>query len=218
MFDHFCAEFKESKKIDIKSNARASLRLRVAVEKMKKILSSNPEAPLSIECLMDDQDVRSGMTRDVMEDLSKDLLERMMTPVQSAMAEAGMTPADVKAVELVGNASRMPFIAAQLEAFFGMTCSRTLNASECVARGCALQGAMLSPQFKVRDFEVVDSFPYPVAICWNTEEGEARTRSCSSATTPCRRSRRLRFSATRPSACRPSTPRRRCFLPTRRRT
>jgi heat shock protein 4 len=174
MFDHFCAEFKESKKIDIKSNARASLRLRIAVEKMKKILSSNPEAPLSIECLMDDQDVRSSMTRDVMEGLSQDLLERMMTPVQSAMAEAGMTPADVKAVELVGNASRMPFISAQLEAFFGMTCSRTLNASECVARGCALQGAMLSPQFKVRDFEVVDSFPYPVAFCWNTEEGEAK--------------------------------------------
>ena len=61
MFDHFCAEFQETKKIDIKSNARASLRLRVAVEKMKKILSSNPEAPLSIECLMDDQDVRSSI-------------------------------------------------------------------------------------------------------------------------------------------------------------
>ena len=83
MFDHFCAEFQETKKIDIKSNARASLRLRVAVEKMKKILSSNPEAPLSIECLMDDHDVRSSMTRDKMEELSKDLLERMMTPVQA---------------------------------------------------------------------------------------------------------------------------------------
>jgi heat shock protein 4 len=60
----------------------------------------------------------------------------------------------MKAVELVGNASRMPFIGTQLEEFFGMVPGRTLNASECVARGCALQGAMLSPQFKVRDFEV----------------------------------------------------------------
>jgi heat shock protein 4 len=174
MFNHFCEEFKASKKIDIKTNARASLRLRIAIEKMKKILSSNPEAPLSIECLMDDQDVKSSMTRDKMEELSKGLLDSIMGPVQSAMSEAGMTPPDIKAVELVGNASRMPFIPTQLEAFFGMTCSRTLNASECVARGCALQGAMLSPQFKVRDFEVVDSFPFPVAFHWTTDEGEAK--------------------------------------------
>ena len=57
MFDHFCEEFKATKKIDVKTNARASLRLRIAIEKMKKILSANPEAPLSIECLMDEVDV-----------------------------------------------------------------------------------------------------------------------------------------------------------------
>ena len=114
------------------------------------------------------------MTREKMEELSKDLLERMMAPVTSAMSEAGMVPADIKAVELVGNASRMPFIPAQLKAFFGFECSRTLNASECVARGCALQGAMLSPQFKVRDFEVVDSFPFPVSFSWVADDGEAK--------------------------------------------
>merc|ERR1719409_1004426 len=109
-----------------------------------------------------------------MEELSKDLLDRMMEPVKKAMSEAGMIPADVKAVELVGNASRMPFISSQLEAFFGMPCSRTLNASECVARGCALQGAMLSPQFRVRDFEVVDSFPFPVSFSWQADGGEVK--------------------------------------------
>ena len=174
MFDHFCEEFKATKKIDVKTNARASLRLRIAIEKMKKILSANPEAPLSIECLMDEVDVKSSMTREKMEELSKDLLERMMAPVTSAMSEAGMVPADIKAVELVGNASRMPFIPAQLKAFFGFECSRTLNASECVARGCALQGAMLSPQFKVRDFEVVDSFPFPVSLSWVADDGEVK--------------------------------------------
>lgn len=174
MFDHFCDEFKETQKIDIKSNARASLRLRVAVEKMKKILSANPDAPLNIECLMDDKDVRSSMTREKMEELTQHLLDRMMAPVISAMSESGMTPPDIKAVELVGNASRMPFIPTQLQTFFGMECSRTLNASECVARGCALQGAMLSPQFKVRDFEVVDSFPFPVSFYWQGDEGEQK--------------------------------------------
>ena len=174
IFDHFCEEFKVSQKIDVKSNARASLRLRIAVEKMKKVLSSNPEAPINIECLMDDKDVRSSMTREKMEELTKHLLEALMAPVISAMSESGMTPEDIKAVELVGNASRMPFIPTQLQSFFGMECSRTLNASECVARGCALQGAMLSPQFKVRDFEVMDSFPFPVSFTWQAEDGEAK--------------------------------------------
>ena len=143
MMDHFCEEFKASKKIDIKTNARAQHRLRTAVEKMKKVISANPEAPINIECIMDDTDVSSKMTREKMEELSSDLLDRMMEPVKKAMSEAGMIPDDIKSVELVGNAARMPFISSQLEAFFKQPCSRTLNASECVARGCALQGAML---------------------------------------------------------------------------
>ena len=114
------------------------------------------------------------MTREKMEELSQGLLEKLMGPVTTAMSEAGLVPDDIAAVELVGNASRMPFISAQLEAFFVQVPGRTLNASECVARGCALQGAMLSPQFKVRDFEVVDSFPYPVSFAWASEDGEAK--------------------------------------------
>ena len=174
MFDHFCEEFKASKKIDIKSNARASLRLRLAIEKMKKVLSANPEAPLAIESIMEDVDVKSSMTRDKMEELSKGLLERLMGPVIQAMSEAGLVPADISAVELVGNASRMPFISTQLEAFFNLVPGRTLNASECVARGCALQGAMLSPQFKVREFDVVDSFPFPISINYVGDGGEVK--------------------------------------------
>lgn len=193
MFEHFCEEFQGKHKIDVKSNARASLRLRIAIEKMKKILSTNPEAPLSIECLMNDIDVRSMMTREKMEELSQGLLDRMMSPVTSAMSEAGMVPADIKAVELVGNASRMPFIASQLEAFFGMPCSRTLNASECVARGCALQGAMLSPQFKVRDFEVVDSFPFPVSFNWVGEGGEAKDMELFERNNPVPSSKMMTF-------------------------
>ena len=174
MMDHFCEEFKASKKIDIKTNARAQHRLRTAVEKMKKVISANPEAPINIECIMDDTDVSSKMTREKMEELSSDLLDRMMEPVKKAMSEAGMIPDDIKSVELVGNAARMPFISSQLEAFFKQPCSRTLNASECVARGCALQGAMLSPQFRVREFEVVDSFPYPVSFQWQADGGEVK--------------------------------------------
>lgn len=175
MFDHFCEEFKASKKIDIRSNARASLRLKTAIEKMKKILSSNPEAPLSIECLMDDVDVQSMMTREKMEELAADTISKLMGPVETAVKEAGLTVDDISAVELVGNASRMPAISSRLQEYFGKVPGRTVNASECVARGCALQGAMLSPLFRVREFEVQDSFPFPISVAWASDDGTNKT-------------------------------------------
>jgi heat shock protein 4 len=174
MFQHFCDEFKASKKIDIRTNARASLRLKLAIEKMKKILSANPLAPLNIECIMNDVDVNSMMTREKMEELAADTISKLMNPVETAVREAGLTIDDIAAVELVGNASRIPAISTKLESFFGKVAGRTMNASECVARGCALQGAMLSPLFRVREFEVQDSFPFPVSMAWTSDDGSAK--------------------------------------------
>lgn len=65
-------------------------------------------------------------------------------------------------MEVVGGSTRVPALLRELTNFFGQEPSRTLNAKETVARGCALQCAMLSPTFKVRDFQVLDSFPYGV--------------------------------------------------------
>jgi len=174
MFEHFCDEFAASKKVDIRSNARASLRLKLAIEKMKKILSANPMAPLSIECIMDDVDVKSSMTREKMQELAASTIDKLMTPVETALREAGLTVNDIAAIELVGNASRIPSIATKLESFFGKVPGRTMNASECVARGCALQGAMLSPLFRVREFEVQDSFPFPISVAWTSDDGSAK--------------------------------------------
>ena len=175
MFDHFVEEFKASKKIDIRSNPRASLRLKTAIEKMKKILSANPEAPLNIECLMDDVDVQSMMSREKIEELAADTIARLMPPIETAVKEAGLTVDDIAGVELVGNASRMPAIASRLQNYFGKVPGRTINASECVARGCALQGAMLSPLFRVREFEVQDSYPFPITVSWQSDDGSEKS-------------------------------------------
>ena len=76
-FHHFCEEFKEKYKIDIKSSQRASFRLKTAIEKVKKVLSANPGAPINIECLMNDVDVRS-ITREKMEELGQNELNGLM--------------------------------------------------------------------------------------------------------------------------------------------
>lgn len=71
-------------------------------------------------------------------------------------------------VELVGEATRIPIIQDKVKEVFGVdTVSRTLNSLECVARGCSLQSAMLSPLFKVADYEVQEYNLYPVSISYS---------------------------------------------------
>nr|KJB22069.1 hypothetical protein B456_004G027900 [Gossypium raimondii] len=154
LFGYFAACFKEQYNIDVYSNVRASIRLRAACEKLKKVLSANAEAPLNIECLMDEKDVKGFIKREEFEKLASGLLERINIPCTKAITDAGLTVGKILAVELVGSGSRIPAITRQLASFFRREPSRTINASECVARGCALQCAMLSPIFRVRDYEI----------------------------------------------------------------
>ncbi|KAL6497042.1 hypothetical protein OROGR_028971 [Orobanche gracilis] len=166
LFQHFAAKFKDEYKIDVYQNARACLRLRAACEKLKKVLSANPEAPLNIECLMDEKDVRGFIKREEFEQISVPILERVKKPLEKAFAEAGLTIENIHSVEVVGSGSRVPAIIRILSEFFGKEPRRTMNASECVAKGSALQCAILSPTFKVRDFQVNESFPFPIALSW----------------------------------------------------
>ncbi|KAG8643545.1 heat shock 70 kDa protein 15 [Manihot esculenta] len=166
LFHHFAAKFKEEYKIDVFQNARACLRLRAACEKLKKVLSANPEAPLNIECLMDEKDVRGFIKRDEFEKICVPILERVKRPLEKALQDAKLTVENVHMVEVVGSCSRVPAIIKILTEFFGKEPRRTMNASECVSRGCALQCAILSPTFKVREFQVHESFPFSVALSW----------------------------------------------------
>ncbi|KAF5726891.1 putative Heat shock 70 kDa protein [Tripterygium wilfordii] len=174
IFQHFAAKFKEDYKIDVSQNARACLRLRAACEKLKKVLSANPEAPLNIECLMDEKDVRGSIKREEFEQISIPILERVKRPLEKAISESGLTIEDVHMVEVVGSGSRVPAIIRILTEFFGKEPRRTMNASECVARGCALQCAILSPTFKVREFQVNESFPFQIALSWKGSAPEAQ--------------------------------------------
>ncbi|RWW78184.1 hypothetical protein BHE74_00013600 [Ensete ventricosum] len=154
LFRHFAAKFKDEYKIDVYQNARACLRLRTACEKLKKVLSANPEAPLNIECLMDEKDVRGFIKRDEFEKISIPILEQVRGPLEKALSESGLSLENIHTVEVVGSGSRVPAIIKILTEFFGKEPRRTMNASECVARGSALQCAILSPTFKVREFQI----------------------------------------------------------------
>ena len=79
---------------------------------------------------------------------------------------------EINAVELAGGSSRVPAIKRLVEEIFGRPISTTLNQDEAVARGCALQCAMLSPAVRVREFSVTDIQPYPLKLTWDANQGE----------------------------------------------
>lgn len=75
-------------------------------------------------------------------------------------------------MEIVGGSSRIPALKQLIENIFGKVASTTLNQDEAVARGCALQCAMLSPAVRVREFNVTDIQNYPIKLVWDATMGE----------------------------------------------
>ena len=76
-------------------------------------------------------------------------------------------------VEVIGGSIRVPAVKDVLMSVFKRELSTTLNLDEAISRGCALQCAMLSPAFKVRDFSITDIQPYPIQLKWQAPmEGE----------------------------------------------
>ncbi|KAF2010365.1 heat shock protein Hsp88 [Aaosphaeria arxii CBS 175.79] len=170
MVDHFAVEFKEKFKIDINENPKARFRVQAGVEKLKKILSANSVAPLNIESVMNDVDVRSMLKREELEELVRPLLDRATKPIEQALAEAKLKPEDIDHVELVGGCTRVPALKQAIGDFFGKQLSFTLNQDEAVARGCAFSCAILSPVFRVRDFSVHDMVSYPIEFTWEKSD------------------------------------------------
>jgi len=170
LVEHFAKEFKEKYKIDVMENGKARLRLAAGVEKLKKVLSANNQAPINVESIMNDVDVRGMLKREELEELIKPLIDRATAPIEQALAEAKLTTADIDAIEMVGGCTRVPVLKSKIQDYFGKPLSFTLNQDEAVARGCAFCCAILSPVFRVRDFSVHDMVNYPVEFTWEKSE------------------------------------------------
>lgn len=174
LVNHFCEEFGKKYKIDAKTKPRALVRLYQECEKLKRVMSANSsDLPLNIECFMNDIDVSGKMNRGQFEEMCADMFARVEAPLQSLLEQTKLKKDDIYAVEIVGGASRIPAVKERISKFFGKELSTTLNADEAVARGCALQCAILSPAFKVREFSITDIVPYPISLKWHSaaEEG-----------------------------------------------
>lgn len=183
--DFMAEEFMKKHKKDPRTNAKSKLKLDAAAEKAKKTLSPAgvTEAAISVECVMDDTDLNVKLSLDEFETRVQPLLARLETPIQQALAEAGVTPDQLANVEVVGGGTRVNSVKLHIAGLLGLDKSKlnyglstTLNADEAVARGCALQAAILSSRFQVKPFEVLEACPYAIKLSW-----EEKSSSLASA-------------------------------------
>ncbi|CAM9815888.1 unnamed protein product [Choristocarpus tenellus] len=103
---------------DVREFLRPMAKLQAQTTKVKKVLSTNTEIPVTLQSLHDDIDFTTTVTRAAFEEASKDLLTRVTDPIDQALAQAGMTLADIQAVEVIGGGSRIPKVQEKLVEYF----------------------------------------------------------------------------------------------------
>mgnify|MGYP005840947193 CR=1 FL=1 len=168
----FQEKYKGKLSGDPMSKQKVRLKLMSAAEKAKKTLSPQgvKEARINLECLMDDLDFSCSLKAEEYEAMCAPLLDRLAPPIRRALQEAGLKAADLSSVEVVGGSTRIGCVKRKLvEILDGQNLSTTMNADEAVARGAALQSAILSPRFKVLPYEIQESQPYPIKISWDEQ-------------------------------------------------
>lgn len=173
LVEHFHEYIKTKYKMDVLSNDKARSKLWKECERVKRILSANSKVIFNVEYIMNDTDVKGEIDKHIFEDLCrKSLLPRILAVLQKALDQAKLKPADLHSIEVIGGATRIPIVTATISEFCGKHVSFTCDSDESIARGSTLQCAMLSPSFRVREFEVHDLQPYPILVQWGPEKGE----------------------------------------------
>ena len=137
-------EFKKEVGVDLGQDKMALQRLKEAAEKAKKELSTATTTEINLPFITataaGPQHLAMNLTRAKFDELTADLIERTVIPVQNAMRDAGITNADLGKVLLVGGSTRMLNAQEKVKQLTGMEPSKTLNPDECVAIGAAVQG------------------------------------------------------------------------------
>ncbi|GBM83335.1 heat shock protein [Araneus ventricosus] len=164
---YFVEEFQARYQLDVLSSKKAVMLLMRECEALKKQMSMNSrELELSIECFMNDVDVRGKMKRELFEKLASQLFLNIEATMEDLLAQTGLTKEAIHEVQIVGGSCRIPALKNIIERVFGQHPLSTLNQDEAVARGCALQCAFLSPTLKTREFTIEDIQPFAIyAVC-----------------------------------------------------
>jgi len=161
-------EFKKSDGVDLSTDKMALQRLKEAAEKAKKELSSaittNINLPFITATAEGPKHFDLNLTRAKFDELTHDLVERTVVPVQNALRDAGLAPSEIKKVLLVGGSTRIPAVQDKVRQLTGQEPSKTLNPDECVAIGASIQGGKLAGDAGAGDILLLDVTPLSLSI------------------------------------------------------
>lgn len=164
--NHFLEVFKKEEGIDLRNDKAAMQRLKDEAEKAKKELSSTSSYEVNLPFITADDDgpkhFEYTLTRAKLEELVKDLVERLAEPVEKALKDAGLKPSDINSVVLVGGMTRMPAVVEKVKQIFGKDPMKGVNPDEVVSVGAAIQGGVLTGD--VKDVLLLDVTPLSLGI------------------------------------------------------
>jgi molecular chaperone DnaK len=164
--NHFLEVFKNEEGVDLKSDKAAMQRLKDEAEKAKKELSSTSEYEINLPFITADADgpkhFEYKLTKSKLEELVKDLIDRLALPVEKALKDADVKASDIDEVVLVGGMTRMPAVVQKVKEIFGKDPLKGVNPDEVVAIGAAIQGGVL--QGDVKDVLLLDVTPLSLGI------------------------------------------------------
>ncbi len=164
--DYLANEFKKESGIDLRGDKLALQRLKEAAEKAKIELSSTQQTEINLPFITADKSgpkhLTMKLTRAKLESLVDDLIQKTIGPCQNALKDAGLKPAEINEVVLVGGMTRMPKVVETVKNFFGREPHKGVNPDEVVAVGAAIQAGVL--QGDVKDVLLLDVTPLSLGI------------------------------------------------------
>lgn len=170
--NYLVEQFKISDGINLSKDVSAMQRLREEAEKAKKELSSSVTTNINLPFIAMSKDgphhIDITLSRQTFNELTADLVDRTITPVENALHDAGLSKTDINMVLLVGGSTRIPAVADKVRQLMGKEPSRNLNPDECVALGAAVQGGKLGNQLQAgsaaSEITLMDVTPMSLSI------------------------------------------------------
>jgi molecular chaperone DnaK len=164
--DWMVEEFKKAEGVDLRNDRMAMQRLREAGEKAKIELSSMAETTISLPFITatdtGPKHLELSLSRAKFEEMTRDLLDRVIEPTRRALKDSGLSANEVDKVLLVGGSTRMPAVQRKIKEIIGKDPTKGINPDECVAYGAAIQGAIMTGEHK--DIVLVDVTPLSLGL------------------------------------------------------
>ena len=159
-------DFKEKEGIDLVDDIQALQRLTESAEKAKMELSSVEQTVIDIPFITADKTgpkhIKKELTREIFENLCKDLIARCQIPVEKALNDARLEKSDINEVVLVGGSTRIPAIQKLVESLTNKKPNQSVNPDEVVAIGAAIQAGILAGEIK--DVLLLDVTPLSLGV------------------------------------------------------